>query len=320
MCYRKSILRIWFVPLLAWLISACSPRIATELTCVREPLDKFSKVGVLDVNSALDVQADTLGSLRVKGLRTGYPTTMDAVSAKARKAGGNVVALTSLEKNWLTGTYLEGEVLHVNNIDSLSFLYTSAPVNPIEAYDMKRFEVSLGTGTEAFFASEEFPLGMMDVWYLGPSSVVDLYEGCYDVNISVTVSAEWAYNLNYRWALVGSFGGNRVRAQYFDPISGIQTHTETTYMFDILAGARYRYIHFEKFSLYSQLQLGYTFHTPGEYWNRNKKAQNQLGWQITGLGITVGRDLFFQAEGGWGSEYFAQGMIPGIRLGIGYKF
>ena len=186
--------------------------------------------------------------------------------------------------------------------------------------DFSHFELNVGIGGEAYFASEEFMMGVMDVWYYGPESISAMYRNCYDVQISPTLSLGWAYNIHDRLAVVGSFGFNRVSAQYFNPFTNEETSRETCYRFDILVGARFNWVYYREAACYSQLQIGGTFHTPGDYWSRNELSQGHLGFQVTALGLRWGSNLFCFGEWGWGTEYFAFFLITGIRIGVGYKF
>ena len=290
---------------------------------------------LLSVETPAPADAEVLGELSVDDKRlfaeTGKYTVIQEAAKETGKAGGNVLNLTEITsggRNALSGTTLSGEILYVANPDTLNYYRTynfrSIPVLDAfrsEAYfKMRRWEVNAGIGGEALFATHEFTLGVMDIWYSGPNTVVDMYGDCYNVDISPTVSIEGVYNLNKRWAIVGSIGGNKVDASFFNPYTDAKIGSETTYMFDILAGARYRYVHQSNMSVYSQLQFGTTFHTKGDYWSRNSQSQNHFGWQVTALGITYGSRLYVFGEFGWGTEYVAIGLITGGRFGVGYKF
>ena len=145
------------------------------------------------------------------------------------------------------------------------------------------FEANIGIGGEPYFASKEFLLGVMDVEHNGPHTAKHLFDNCYDVKISPTISLEWVYNFNTKWAVAGSIGYNKVAAKYFDPFTDDLFSEEKTYMLDILCGLRYTYV---------------------------RKR----------IGATVGKRVYALAELGWGSEYFAVGIVCGARLGIGFKF
>lgn len=289
----------------------------------RSALRKDDQVAVFDrVNPPAD--AEKLGEVTVKDRGDGSGSEKAAVAA-VRKAGGNVLHIRDGYHPPLFTvrpgkTWISGEILYVPFPDSLTGCRWSPPVPRISPPEMKRFEVNVGMGGEAFFATDEFLLGVMDIWYLGPDSAGAMHEMCYDADISATLSVEWCYNLDPYWSIVGSLGGNRVRAKYFNPYTGKAMADETTYMFDILVGGRYRYVHRRFFSVYSQVLLGANFHTCGDYWDRNETAKIPIAWQLTGLGLTFGNRLYGLCEFGWGSEYVAVGMITGARVGLGFKF
>ncbi len=290
----------------------------------RVPRPSLSAVAVLDEKDDLPDESEKLGELSVE---RGYPGaiwiipggvyvalfsegTMPKAKRIVRKSGGNVLKVREVKRAFFNGVeYVGGDIDYCSDYNKR-----------FPAIDMKKCELNVGLGGEALFATDEFLFGVMDVDYRGPGTVGGMYSGCYDVDISATLSLDWAYNLDKRWSVVGSFGGNRVKARYFDPFSGLETGRETTYMLDILAGMRYRYMHKEKVSMYSQLQFGVSLNTKGDYWSRNSVSSNHFGWQITAFGISFGSSLFGVCELGWGSEYVAVGIVTGMRLGVGYKF
>ena len=245
-----------------------------------------------------------------------YRTSTIKAANEARRIGGNVIKITSNDNLHRCNSFT-GDILYVGDTDNLRFFQQYKSWRSIPK---KRFEINVGIGGEALIASDEFLLGVMDVWYDGPSSVKEMYLGCYDANISATVSFEWAYYLNNRWAIVGSFGGNHVNATYFNPYSGAELNRETLYAFDIMAGVRIRYVSERLVTVYSQVQFGLTFYTPGEYWSRNATAQKKTAYQITPVGVTFGSNFYGFGEFGWGTEYIAVGMITGARVGVGYRF
>ena len=311
--------------LIVMLLGSCSPRATLSLVSSRERLGRDDGVGFLELGAEMPEGAEYLGTAYSdnKALLAGQGV-QKAVAKAARRVGGNVIRPTWSHKPasfWRSDYYgIEGDVLYVENPDSLDYSNIYYLPGRIADFDYRKFEINVGIGGEPYYAGDEFLIGVMDVWYLGPESVTEMVEKCYDIDISATVSLELAYNLNKRWAIVGSFGGDRMKVDYFDPFSGSRTGSETGYMFDVLAGVRYRYVHKPNLSLYSQGQLGVTFHTKSDYWRRNELAMNPLGFQITALGITFGNRLYGFGEFGWGTEYVAIGIFTGARIGIGYKF
>ena len=322
--------------LTAGLLASCSPRVYVDITNSREPRKERSAVAVLNEETEPPVEAELLGDLSVE---RGYSDEVIIIPGGAfvawfsqeplprakeevRRAGGNVLKLKKANKDWGFGyQYIEGQVYYLDGMDGKSLRKMSTlNIKRYPDYPLKKFDINIGLGGETFYATNEFLLGVMDVWYEGPNSVKSMYANCYDVTISPTLSIEWAYNLNKQWAVVGSVGVNRAQASYFDPFTDAELRHETLYGYDILAGARYHYVRKQNYSLYSQVMLGATFHTKGEYWKHNELANNHFGWQITGLGITGGNRLYGFGEFGWGTEYVAIGMITGMRFGFGYRF
>lgn len=306
---------------------SCEPKVFLNIENPRTPLGEHETVAVLNERTEAPDSAEYIGSVMVES-QNSYFVKKERATKEARKAGGNILKINSIYDQYPFETAyvyemkgaLSADIFYAAPGSAFENVYKKAVNNPVPQFDMRKFEINVGIGGEALYASEEFLVGVMDVWYSGPETATEMYNGCYDAEISPTVSVEWAYNLNRFWSVVGSLGGNRVRASYFDPFNNALLNSETAYMFDVLAGVRYRWKHSKNFSLYSQLQLGGTFNTPAEYWSRNKMSQSHIGFQITGLGLTFGSRLFGLAEFGWGTEYFGVAVVTGARVGLGYKF
>ena len=314
---RKTLL---IIASLAGLLASCSPQVSVNIINQRPPLEGDGIVGFVYAAKDSVANAEMVGEINVtprhKNLLLPYSISTIKAANEARNIGGNVIRITS-QDNLLKGKSFSGNILYAEDTGNLRFFqqYKSWRTIP-----KKRFEINAGIGGEALIAASEFTLGVMDVWYFGPESVTDMYLGCYDADISATVSLELAYYLNDRWAIVGSFGGNRVNATYFNPYTGAALNRETLYSFDIMAGARLQYVSKKLITVYSQLQFGLAFHTPGDYWSRNTMAQKKLAFQFTPVGVTFGSNLYGFGEFGWGTEYVAIGIITGARVGVGYRF
>ena len=311
--------------LIVLLLGSCSPRATLSLVSSRERLGRDDGVGFLELGAEMPEGAEYLGTAYSdnKALLAGEGV-QKAVAKAARRIGGNVIRPTWSHKPasfWRSDYYgIEGDVLYVENPDSLDYSNIYYLPGRIADFDYRKFEINIGIGGQPYFASYEKPFGVEFFGHNSPNFVVELVDNCYDVDISATVSVDWAYNLDKRWAIVGSFGGNRVMASFFDPFKNTMTGSETTFMFDILAGVRYHHFNSKVISTYSQAMLGVSFHTKGEYWNRNRYANYHFLPQVTAFGITLGSRVFFLSELGWGSEYSSYSFIPGARIGLGFKF
>ena len=327
-----GVMRRFYLLLFPLLLAvSCEPKVFLNIENPRTPLGEHETIAVMNERTEAPDSVEYIGNVRVQThysyLLGGTFRTKHIAKEETRKAGGNIMKINYIYEHFpfyfgflYDKDEVAADIYYAAPGSAFENVYKTAVNNPVPQFDMRKFEINVGIGGEALYASEEFLVGVMDVRYSGPETATEMYNGCYDAEISPTVSVEWAYNLNRFWSVVGSLGGSRVRASYFDPFNNAFLNSETAYMFDVLAGIRYRWEHSKNFSLYSQLQLGGTFNTPAEYWSRNEMAQNHFGFQITGLGLTFGSRLFGLAEFGWGTEYFGVAVVTGARVGLGYKF
>ncbi len=228
-------MRFLLIPALLFICAACStPRVCVSLNGKKASYPTNNQVGVLGVDAPTPADAEVLGELSVNDIRIyeqgGQNAVLYQASREALIAGGNVLNLTEMTNGFKTK--IVGEILSVANPDTLEFLrdYRFNPIRPKSSFKMNKWEVNVGIGGEAEFATEEFLIGVMDVWYGEPSSVKDMHRGSYDVSIWPTISINGVYNLDREWAIVGSFGLNIVKAEYFNPYTDVSTGKETTFM------------------------------------------------------------------------------------------
>ena len=197
--------------------------------------------------------------------------------------------------------------------------------NKEDYYPDNRFEIIGGFGADPLVAYNDFPAGVMDIWYFGPESVQEMFDRCYDAKYSMTYALEFAYHYKKRWDICASAGYSTVDVTYFDPFTNQQLSKDHSFTFDIQAGIR-RYHKVKKsFSMYSQLTVGASFYGKSDFWDINYKYSDSnipryLAFQITGLGLSLGKKLFASAEFGWGTEYIMVGVLPGCKFGVGYRF
>ena len=188
-----------------------------------------------------------------------------------------------------------------------------------------RFEIIAGLGIAPMTAWYDTGIGAMDFWYDGPLSVQKMYDCCYDATYSPTYSIELAYHLKNRWDLCASMGFATVSVDRFDPFSNQKLNHEDLYSFDIQVGVRRYHVAKRVFRMYSQITVGAGFFSKSGFWDIVRKyneaqAPKNLAFQVTGLGLTLGKKAFASTEFGWGSDYMAFGVIPGFKLGLGYRF
>lgn len=319
--------RATFCVLLILTVS-CSPKIAVSISESFPAIGWKEYSGVMDVKDSIPANAQIIGSFVAESNNSNYRLMYLKISEKAREAGGNVVKLDSIYYAPFEGfsgkSRLYGDILHIDNTDPLAFIWEPSNTGDVLHLNTKpspyKYELSIGSAGEPYYAMDVFPFGVMDIWYHGTGSLEMLNSECYDVLVTPTASVEFAYHINANFAIIGSFGCSQARVTYYDPFTESPKSKEELYMFDLLAGLRLSYYRNDFLCCYSQLQFGATAHTPGTYWNYNEYANSRFGWQVTALGLSFGKRLFGSLEFGWGSEYCAIGLVTGSRIGIGYKF
>ena len=183
-----------------------------------------------------------------------------------------------------------------------------------------KYEIIAGLGIVPIESWYDTGFGVTDVWYYGPESVQDMYDGCYDATYSPTYSVEFAYHLKERWDLCASMGFATVSVDHFDPFTNDKLNHEDLLAFDLQVGARRYHSSKSSFRMYSQLTVGARFLSKSDFWYNKTPANRNLAFQVTALGLTFGKTVFASAEFGWGTDYMAFGLIPGIKLGLGYRF
>lgn len=188
-----------------------------------------------------------------------------------------------------------------------------------------RYEIIGGFGLVPIHAYYDTGIGAMDIWYNGPESVHDMYDYCYDATYSMTYSLEFAYHFKDRWDFCASAGYSTVDITYFDPFTDQELSKDHSYSFDLQAGVRRYHVIKNSFRLYSQATIGFCIHDNSHYWDiicsrLGADATRYVAFQITGLGLSFGKKLFASGEFGWGTDYCMVGVMPGMKLGVGYRF
>ena len=280
---------------------------------------QFFSVYIARDTLGLSSAVEKKGEISLESYEATYREMIRTVGIEARKVGGNLIVPIEGRRYTFPSKRRPNSVrvivyqVNEKDVDYRYMWRTLAQEHPMK-YDGARFEINVGIGSSPYYAFMERPAQRKPDWYSGksPRSLSELYHDCYDVHISPGWSLECSYYLCGAWSLVGSAGFSQVRASYFDPYSDLLKNSETEYCFDILAGLRLNYHHTKKCHIYSQAKLGALFHTGGEFLSNNENIK-MLGWQITGIGISVGSTLYGVAEVGFGTEFF------GVRMGVGIK-
>ena len=195
----------------------------------------------------------------------------------------------------------------------------------IKDYTDNRFEIIVGCGIAPIAAYYDTGIGVMDIWYHGPESVQEMYDRCYDATYSPTYSVELAYHLKKRWDICANLGYSTVSVDHFDPFTNQKLNHEDLFTIDTQLGVRRYHVIKNSFRMYSQVTVGVNINSNSDFWDlllkyEDSKIPENLGFQITGLGLAFGKKLFGSFEIGWGTEYVILGLLPGMKAGIGYRF
>ena len=137
-----------------------------------------------------------------------------------------------------------------------------------------------------------------------------LYKDTESVSSGTALMLGYSYRLNRYFAL----GGDLTYGMYTQTLTpgAAKTHRETreyvAFSFTFVPNSKVYYYSDEGFDVYLRAGLGAEFSTGSSDGNRWRAA-----WQITPLGIHVGKKFYYIGELGVGTEYI-------LRMGIGYSF
>ena len=223
--------------------------------------------------------------------------------------------------------------MHLRNC----LLFTSALslLRPFAVQAQEKFEINVGISTPGVYELKDTR------WqYLGAEG----YEIYHDVSLNELeesfkttllpcYSLEFSYDLAEsgffkRLDLVGYVSYHSVIIEEFDIINNTSTK-ETARKVDLLIGLRYNIFKKEKLSMYAQLLAGGDFRNSSAYWDYLYSDYDEGSPLTMQLSLGFNRKLGgpdskwnFMTELGYGSEYAVSGIpiLPGIRMGLSYKF
>ncbi len=179
---------------------------------------------------------------------------------------------------------------------------------------LPRHDVQFSIGDPFFFY---FGLLFMDDCWKVPTAHdwfgPDLYGG----GLFATPTMNFSYRYRVaKWFWVGgtvSYSG--FYRTYYDRITGLKSGVNNTHFLTIMPAVRFSWLNKELVTLYSGAALGYTLYA---YENSTegvmeRDAEHYVGFQLTGVGVEVGRKWYGFAELGFG----LQGIV---QAGFGYHF
>ena len=123
------------------------------------------------------------------------------------------------------------------------------------------------------------------------------------------ISAEIAW-LHKKWLTLGvTLSGNFTWQGKMDPVTDERIKTSTSLIFQVVPQARFNWVSRDLVKMYSSIGIGALIG-----YDLDKCFDILPTFQVTPIGIEVGRKVFGFCEGGIGMMYF------GGMVGVGYRF
>lgn len=138
-----------------------------------------------------------------------------------------------------------------------------------------------------------------DYWYSASSR---------DEYMSGIISADFSIHYRRWFSLDVAMGMNVVWGKEYDAFTGDYLRPRSGAMFSLVPEAKFFYVNTKAFRLYSSVGLGLALGAVNREWTCYPVIQ------VTPIGLTAGRKVFFFAEASIGSAYI------GGKTGIGYRF
>ena len=225
--------------------------------------------------------------------------------------------------------------MHLRYCLLLTFVLSLSWPLMIQAQEKRRFEINVGVSTPGLYESK-------DTWFefLGAESF-DFYhdkplsdlEEPYSTTINPFYSLEFSYDLAEsgffkRLDLVGFVNYHSAKFEEIDIINNTSI-METARKVNILIGLRYDIFKKEKSNMYAQLLAGGGISNSSGYWDyiySDMDDGSHITMQLTlGFNRRLGGEdskWGLMTEFGYGSEFSAGKLplIPGIRMGLSYRF
>lgn len=215
----------------------------------------------------------------------------------------------------------------------LAAAFLSAPVLPCRASDSRSddgkqeawqysYEVRLGWGGYPLF-------DVSNLWMTGSGTIFSYDSEPYFGNPSLSmiyhpstgqgymtgvIAAEFDFNFKRWFTLTVGISGNGAYQDVFDVMTGEKSGRNKGVAMSLLPEARFYWLNRQQVRMYSSigLGLGVTTYTKAGY--RDPDVSWYPLFQVTPVGISVGRRVYWFAECGLGMQYF------GGMTGIGVRF
>ena len=208
-------------------------------------------------------------------------------------------------------------------------------LRPLAVNSKERFEINFGISTPGMDESKDTRfeyLGAESFYHYHDEPLSDLEEP-YNITIYPFYSIEFSYDLAEsgffkRLDLVGFVNYHSAKFEEIDIINNISI-METARKVNILIGLRYDIFKKEKSNMYAQLLAGGGISNSSGYWDYIYSDMDDGSHTTMQLTLGFNRRLGgedskwgLMTEFGYGSEFSAGKLplIPGIRMGLSYKF
>ena len=172
-----------------------------------------------------------------------------------------------------------------------------------------------------------------DFSYYGDFSVDNVACEARDIIRYPALSVEVGYRIAdhgffKKLSAVGYFGTDVAEYRKINYVTDETESTDVVFLADVLAGMRFNMCDAGRFHLYAQLMLGVSLHgNSGLFQDKDQIMSAPLDHLAIqgamGVQVDVSRDsrLSVLTQIGFGTEYSLGGpIVPGLRVGMGYKF
>lgn len=182
-----------------------------------------------------------------------------------------------------------------------------------------RLDINVAVSGAPLYAFSDYTYGA-EYFYNEVGYLTDLYTGNIKSRTYGFYSADAAYRLRKRWAVMLNAGYSRLDADFFDPATKEHLKSEADNFFSIMPGIRFYWKDTPGFKFYSSLYMGLMLHNRSlDYWKASNYDKDLFGFQVTFAGFQFGkRKVYGVTELGAGD--LSMGIPLGIRLGVGYRF
>lgn len=183
-----------------------------------------------------------------------------------------------------------------------------------------RYELRIGWGgiplmdTEVFYDGYS-PMLTYDRAFYHPSSMESIYMGYRGIGyMTGIISAEMDINFKHWFALTVGIGVNGAYQDVYDPMTGLKSGCNRGISVSVLPEARFNWLNRSLVRMYSAAGLGIVIGGKRNMDYGNSEYFLYPAFQLTPVGISIGRKVYGFAELGLGTQFMGGMAGVGIRL------